>query len=147
MEVAAPAGADDYREREARRWKHVREDFLRTNRSVTAPELAELTGSKSRNPSSRAHEWLRAGKVFSVNDGNATRYPLFQIDITEGKPRPEVREIVTHLREQLSDWQMAVWFTTPNAWTGDWRRPVDLLGAEPDLVVEAARHEVAEKVL
>ena len=122
IHVPDPAPAEDYRDREARRWKEIRESFLREHRSVNAPQLAELTGSQSINPSSRAHEWLRAGKIFAVHDGNVTRYPLFQIDEKEGRPRPEVREAVAHLREQLSDWQIAVWFTTENAWTGEWRR-------------------------
>lgn len=139
--------SEDPRDREVRRWKEIREGFLREHRSVTAPELAELTGSRSRNPSSRAHEWLRAGRIFAVHDGSVARYPLFQIDESEGRPRPEIQEAIAHLRERLSDWHIALWFTTANAWTRDWRRPVDLLGREPDCVVDAARHEVKEQVL
>ena len=130
-----------------RPWKEIREGFLREHRSVTAPELAELTGSRSRNPSSQVHEWMRAGKIFAVHDGHSARYPLFQIDQTEGKPRPEIRDVLAHLREQMSGWQIALWFVTANAWTGDWRCPIDLLGHEPERVVDAARHEVAEQIL
>jgi hypothetical protein len=137
----------DIYEAEAKRWKDLRTAFLREYRSVTAPELAELTGSKSKNPSSRAHEWLRAGKIFAVNDGAVVRYPLFQLDLTEGKPRPEIQKVLAYLRERLSDWQIAMWFTTPNTMAGNWRRPIELLGSEVDQVVKAAEFEVAETVL
>ena len=139
-DIATPDG-------EVRPWEEIREGFLREHRSVTAPELAELTGSGSRNPSSRAHEWMRAGKIFAVHDGRSARYPLFQIDEKGGMPRPEIRDAIAHLREQLSDWQIGLWFVTANAWTGDWRRPIDLLGREAERVIDAARHEVAEQIL
>jgi hypothetical protein len=131
-------------EAEAMRWKKLRAEFLDRYRSITAPELAEITGSRSKNPSSRAHEWLRAGKIFSVNDGGVARYPLFQLDPVEGKPLPEIQEALAYLRERLSDWQIAMWFTTPNTMAGNWRRPIDLLGSESAQVVKAAAFEVAE---
>ncbi|MCB8877798.1 hypothetical protein [Acidisoma silvae] len=141
------SGPHDIYEAEAKRWKDLRMAFLREYRSVTAPELAELTGSKSKNPSSRAHEWLRAGKIFAINDGAVVRYPLFQLDLTEGKPRPEIQKVLAYLREKLSDWQIAMWFTTPNTMAGNWRRPIELLNSEIDQVVKAAEFEVAETVL
>jgi hypothetical protein len=83
--------------------------------------------------------------VFSVNDGSRERFPLFQLH--EGQPIPAVANIIQLLRPKLSYWQIAFWFTTPNAWTGGWRAPCELLASEPERVVEAARHEVAERVL
>ena len=139
--------AGDPRDREARRWKEIRESFLQEYRSVTVSKLAGLTGSRSRNPSSRAQEWLRAGRIFGVFDGRSVRYPLFQIDEAEGEPRPEIRNTLAYFRGRLTGWQIALWFVTANAWTGKWRRPLDLLGREPERLVDAARHEVAEKVL
>lgn len=147
VSACASQHMEDPQDKEIRRWKAIREKFLQDYRSVTAPELAELTGSRSRNPSSRAHEWLRAGKMFAVYDGRLARYPLFQIDQMNGTPRPQIKDAIAYLRKQLSDWQIAFWFVTANAWTGDWRCPVDLLETEPERVVEAARHEVEEQVL
>ena len=137
----------DYREHEARRWKEIRDGFLEEHKSVTAPELAKLTGSKAGNPSSRAYTWAKKGLIFSVNDGSADRYPLFQLRPDDGKPRPEIKAILEVLKSKLSNWQVAIWFTAPNAWTGDWRRPVDLLDKDPAAVLVAARQEVAEQVL
>jgi hypothetical protein len=134
----------DYKQHEAQRWAETRKAFLSEYPSVTAPELAELTGSKAKNPSSRAHSWAKAGAIFSVHDGSGERFPLFQVH--EGKPLPQIAELLLILRPKLSNWQVALWLTTPNAWVGDWRTPLSLLGSAPEVVIDAARHEVAEKV-
>ena len=63
----------DHRTHEARRWAQARAAFLAEHESVTAPELARLTGSRSINPSARAHSWVRANRIFSVNDGTGER--------------------------------------------------------------------------
>lgn len=135
----------DYKKHEAQRWAETREAFLAEYPSVPAPKLAELTGSKAKNPSARAHSWAKAGRIFSVNDGAAERFPLFQF--LEDKPLPAMAEILEILRSRLSNWQIALWLTTPNAWVGEWRTPISVLTKQPEIVIDAARHEVAEKVL
>ena len=136
---------DDYRDHEARRWVALRNEFFVHNDCVSAPELARLTGSKAINPSARGHDWSKANRVFSVDDGVAERYPVFQL--REGKPIPQVAAVLRLLRPRLSNWQVAFWFASPNAWLGNWKTPVEVLAEEPDKVVDAARHEVAEHVL
>jgi hypothetical protein len=145
MVAEAPAGSTDYRSHEARRWAEARATFLVEHENVTAPELARLTGSQSINPSARAHSWVKANRIFSVNDGTGERYPLFQL--REGQPLPQLAEILPLLKRKLTNWQIALWFTSPNAWVGGWRRPIDVLTESPDVVIEAARHEVGEHVL
>jgi len=141
----APAASTDYRTHEARRWAETRAAFLAEHESVTAPELAKLTGSHSINPSARAHSWVKANRIFSVNDGTGERYPLFQL--REGQPLPQLAEILPLLKRKLTNWQIALWFTAPNAWVGGWRRPVDALTEAPEVVIDAACHEVGEHVL
>jgi hypothetical protein len=135
----------DYRVHEARRWADLRAAFLSDHESVTAPELSRLTGSRSANPSARAHSWVKSNRIFAINDGTCERYPLFQL--REGQPIPQVGDILSILKPRLSNWQIALWFASPNAWVGDWRRPIDVLADHPQVVVDAARHEVAEHEL
>ena len=142
---APAAAATDYRAHEARHWAEARAAFLGEHESVTAPELARLTGSRSVNPSARAHSWVKANRIFSVHDGAGERYPLFQL--REGRPLPQLAAILPLLKRKLTSWQIALWFTSPNAWVGGWRRPIDALAEGPDVVIEAARHEVGEHVL
>jgi hypothetical protein len=56
-------------------------------------------------------------------------------------------DILPILRRKLSNWQIAMWFVAPNAWTGEWHRPIDLLLDHLDLVIAAARHEIGEQAL
>jgi hypothetical protein len=130
---------------QVRRWAEIRDAFFREHESVTAPELAQITGSRADNLSARAHAWKKAGRVFSVSDGAKERYPLFQF--REGAPLPLIADLLLALKHKLPPWQVAIWLTTPNAWVGKWRRPVDLLESEPERVLEAAGREVEEQVL
>ena len=38
---------------------------------MTAAEFADLTDSRAADRSAQAHDWVKAGKVFSVSDGAA----------------------------------------------------------------------------
>lgn len=128
----------------AERWLELRTDFLNENKAVTAPELARITGSQVTNSSARAYDWAKTGRIFSVHDGTGERFPLFQL--RDGQPIPEVATVLKILRPKLSNWQVAFWFTTSNAWTGGWRTPAELLASKPETVTEVAQHEVAEQV-
>jgi len=111
---------------------------------VTAPELARLTGSLAGNPSARAYAWRKAGRIFSVNDGTAERFPLFQIE--HRQPRPVIADVLRKLGEKMSRWELALWFTTPHPDLANWQRPVDLLDKNPKAVAQAATSSAAEVV-
>lgn len=143
--LEAPTVSTDHRIHEARRWAAVRAAFLAEHESITAPELAKLTGSRAANPSARAHSWVKAHRIFSVNDGTSERFPLFQL--REGRPLPQLAVILPMLEQKLTNWQIAFWLTSPNAWVGGWRRPIDVLVESPDVAVAAARHEVGARAL
>lgn len=129
-------------EEAARRWAERKETMLRDNGAATAAELAEITGSKATNRASRANEWRAGGRIFGVNDGRQLVYPLFQIK--EGRPRKVVAEVLARLRPKMTDWEIFAWFTAPDMWSCRGRAPKDLLDENPDAVIEAARHAVAE---
>jgi hypothetical protein len=76
--------------------------------------------------------------------GDDLLYPGFQFT-AEGREHPAVGEALRWLRSDphTTDWQAALWFTTPTSWLGG-RRPVDVLDDDPDAVVEAARREVSD---
>ena len=126
-------------------WTTLKDEFLREFKSVTPREFAEVTGSKARNTASRAHDWTKAGRIFGLHDGHGLRYPLFQIK--EGRPIGEVAEVLTALRSrEFSDWEIAVWFSTPNAELGDWETPASALAHDPRGVARAAENKAEEPV-
>ena len=126
----------------ARKWAERKASMLRDNDHATGPELGRLTGSRAKNLAERASSWRRVGRVFAVNDGSRDIYPLFQIK--ENLPHPVVENAIRLLRPKLSDWEIFAWFTAPDTWTCEGRPPKDLLDTDPDSVLEAARHAVAE---
>jgi hypothetical protein len=135
---------EDWRAREAENWKRLQAEFFQRYRSITALELADLTNSRAVNRSARAHDWAKAGKIFSVNDGTNERFPVFQL--RDGAPDPVIGRVLGVLRGHLTPWQIAMWLTTPNAEFEGWRTPLDLLDAKPDAVVAAAQREVEDAV-
>jgi hypothetical protein len=119
---------EDHRIHQARRWVELQAEFLSQTKTVTALELPSGV----------------TDRLFSVNDGSTERYPVFQMRGDE--PIPEIEIILGLLRPKFSDWEIAMWFTAPNTWLGDWRTPADVLELQPTKVVDAARHATAEQV-
>lgn len=127
---------------QARGNAELRALFLEEFESVSSAELAELVSSRSKNRAALAYNWRSQRRIFSISVGREQRYPLFQIDLEAGAPKPAVAEILSSLREAgLDGWQLALWFAGPLASLDD-RRPIVLLDTEPELVVDAA-HAVA----
>jgi hypothetical protein len=66
------------------------------------------------------------------------RYPSFQFD--DGKVHPAVQELLNILpKGNGSGWSQAEWFYSPHALLG--RPPAEIMGTDPDRVIEAARRE------
>jgi hypothetical protein len=130
---------------QARRNAQARRRFLEEFPALTSTEVAEAANSRAANRASLANRWRDEGKVFAVRLGDQQLYPAFQFD-DQGRPLPVITRVLKRLSEgDLTDWQTALWFTTPTGWLGG-ARPADLLTAEPDAVTEAAAREVGELV-
>lgn len=72
---------------------------------------------------------------------NATQWvPLFQFKRSDMSLRVEVLRACAELRGVMDDCELAVWFVRPQCGLHHCS-PLDLLDAEPDLVVDAARRE------
>lgn len=121
----------------------AREDLEREFGLLSSGEVAELSRSRARNRAAIANRWKQEGRVFSVPSGNAVRFPGFQFD-GEGRPREVVAAILRTFQSRLSEWEMALWFTTASGWLGG-RRPVDLLDGDPAIVVKAAAGQIADE--
>jgi hypothetical protein len=130
---------------QARRNAEARRSFLEEFPALTSIEVADAANSKAANRASLANRWRDEGKVFAVRLGDQQLYPAFQFD-EHGRPLEVIAKVLEHFSEgSFSDWQTALWFTSPAGWLGS-SRPVDLLTAQPDAVVEAGAREVGELV-
>ena len=126
---------------QARRNAAARHALMQEFGALTSTEVSELAGSKAANKAALAHRWKQEGRIFSVLHGTGTYFPAFQFDAT-GHPRPAVAGVLAALGGHVTDWQLALWFTSANGWLGG-RRPVDRLEDEPEAVVAAAQREAA----
>jgi hypothetical protein len=131
---------------QARRNAEARSALFAEFGALRSADVAELAGSRAANRAALANRWRGEQRVVAVQVGDEMLYPGFQFT-SEGKPHPTVASALGELRSngQVSDWQAALWFVAANGWLGG-RRPVDLLDAEPDAVVDAAVREAAERV-
>jgi hypothetical protein len=127
---------------QARRNAEARHDLLREFGAFTAAQVAEARGSRASNSSALAGRWRTEGRVFAVSYRGRTLFPAFQFD-DDIRPLPVIASAVERFkRERMSDWEIALWFTTSTGALAD-RRPVDLLHDDPDAVLAAAEAELA----
>jgi hypothetical protein len=64
-------------------------------------------------------------------------WPLFQFDAGMAV-HPEVARVAQELTSFMADWEVALWFVTPNEWLGD-RLPIACVWKEGDATLQAAR--------
>lgn len=128
---------------QARRNARARAKFLDEFPVLEAGQVHALYGSRARNKSALAARWRAEGKVFAVDERGRLLYPAFQFD-SQGRPRAVIAEVLTALGQNVGAWQVALWLTGPNGWL-DGVKPVDLLEAAPERVVDAAR-DIADPV-
>ena len=132
---------------QARRNTEARKDLLFEFGALTAAQLTEARQASRANPSALASRWRKEGRIFGVTHRDETErektyFPGFQFDDRLQPLEVVGRVLAIFATHPLTEWEVALWFTTPNGWLDD-RRPVDLLHDDPDAVVASAEHEVA----
>jgi len=130
---------------QARRNAAERADLLREFGALDAEGIADLAGSTANNRRSLAQRWRSEGKVFGVEIGNKIYYPGFQFDQRTSRPKDAVARVLRVLPPQLRSggWQLALWWTNAID-VLNWRRPVDVIDRDLDIVVAAAEAEAAD---
>lgn len=79
----------------------------------------------------------------SAYHGAKRLYPAFQIG-QDGQPKEAFRSLLAALDGELVGWRLAIWLTKPNAEFDRWKAPLEVIKRDPEAVVAAARHEMAE---
>ena len=117
---------------QSRRNAGLRARFMAKWPTLTSAEVAERSGSKAANRAAAANRWRQVHRIFAVRYRNELRYPAFQFD-DDGQPRPEIQSVLEAFAERhASDWEVALWFTTPHPRTR--RPPAEMLDDEPERV-------------
>lgn len=121
----------------ARRNAKRRAELLEEFGALTGEQIAEER-SRASNRHALAARWRKEGRLLGVPHRGQTLFPGFQFD-QDGGVRPVIRDVLAALpREGMSDWEVALWWTSANGWLGG-ERPVDLLDGDPAPLIAAAR--------
>ena len=112
--------------------------FQRHGGLATADELLRLMRRRSDQPISALARWIVDRNVVHFAWQGATLLPLFQFDRDRMLLNPIVISVVRELRDTFDDWEIALWFVTPNASTNG-VAPVDAFESNPLAALAAAR--------
>jgi hypothetical protein len=102
---------------------------------LTAQQIGELGHFSKSNFAAPANRWKNERKLFAVAYDGQDRFPRYALD-ENYRPLPAVAAILLVLGS-ISDWRIAAWFESSNAWL-DHRRPREVLATSPDAVIAAA---------
>jgi hypothetical protein len=105
---------------------------------VSTGELIELMRPHWRQPSSVLTRWMIGHKVLSFSSRTLTLLPLFQFERPRLVPHGGVGDVALELAKMMGDEDLAAWFLRPSQWL-EHERPADVVTADPDLVLIAAR--------
>ncbi len=89
-------------------------------------------------PASTLERWLASRKVLNVWWRDQTLMPMFQFDLENMTVRPACARVVDELKAVFDDWELTLWFATPNTWLNG-MAPVTLLTRDDVQVLQAAR--------
>lgn len=120
------------------------EAVLQSGEWLTAAQIAELAGLSGRNPSAQPNKWKKKGQIFAIRHAGVDYFPGYGLDADAGyRPLKSLARVIEVLAGHKDGWGMACWFRADNSLLGG-RRPRDLLGAEPERVIEAAQDEIQQ---
>jgi hypothetical protein len=125
-QVAVEDKAEEDIERNTLEW---RKDFMSEYECWTSTEVAKQSTSTAKNVSAIASRWVSEGKIFSVRFEGKTWFPRFQFQ--NGSPIPVVGNVIKILSKRSTGWELAFFFTNPNAYLAG-RKPVEILRSDPE---------------
>jgi hypothetical protein len=105
---------------------------------VGGDDLATMLRGHHTQPLSVVAGWLVRRSILSFHWRGQTLIPLFQFERSGMCPRADVIATLQELRDAFDDWEVALWFATPNAWL-DYARPVVVVDRDPRSVLSAAQ--------
>lgn len=123
---------------EDRQFLEMHRAFARSGGLAAGDEIARRLRRRAEQPLSTIARWIVDRRIVCIEWQSQTLIPLFQLDLHDISPKPEVAKVVNELRDVFDNWELALWFAQPNAWL-DGACPVDAIPLKPVDVLQAAR--------
>src|ERR1700761_1176700 len=105
---------------------------------VNADDVTHRLRRLPEHPLSMLERWLVSRKVLNVWWRGQTLMPMFQFDLENMAVKQACARVVDELNAVFDDWELTLWFATPNTWL-DGATPVALLASDAFAVLQAAR--------
>ena len=134
--VSPPSFASDDATAEAE-FAAMRAEYRANGGFAGGDDLARLLQDCGRGSFASLARGVVAGEVFGFEWRHTFWIPLFQFteDLTV---KPGLKAVLAELASEYDGRRLAEWFVEPNGWL-EARRPIDVLDASPDEVLQAAR--------
>lgn len=115
-----------------------------THPMLSAPEVADVLGTSSRNTRDVASALRRNGQVVGIPQANRFLYPAFQFDARARRVRPVVAEVNALLAAIGDPWGVASWWLSPSGRLPQGRSPADEAAAGHDATVRDLAADVTD---
>src|ERR1700731_462948 len=127
---------------QARMMVDAKSAILNSGDLLPAGEIAKLAGYSANNPSAQPNKWKRDGAIFAIHHKGTDSFPIYALNPDENyRPYKAVADILRVFDDTKDSWGLAFWFAGLNSFLDD-QRPQDLLAADPERVIAAAKDEV-----
>jgi hypothetical protein len=127
---------------QARMMVDAKSAILNSGDLLPAGEIAKLAGDSANNPSAQPNKWKRDGAIFAIHHKGTDYFPIYALNPDENyRPYKAVADILRVFGDTKDSWGLAFWFAGLNSFLDD-QRPQDLLAADPERVIAAAKDEV-----
>jgi hypothetical protein len=127
---------------QARMMVDAKSAILNSGDLLPAGEIAKLAGYSANNPSAQPNKWKRDGAIFAIHHKGTDYFPIYALNPDENyRPYKAVADILRAFGDTKDSWGLAFWFAGLNSFLDD-QRPQDLLAADSERVIAAAKDEV-----
>jgi hypothetical protein len=127
---------------QARMMVDAKSAILNSGDLLPAGEIAKLAGYSANNPSAQPNKWKRDGAIFAIHHKGTDYFPIYALNPDENyRPYKAIANILRVFGDTKDSWGLAFWFAGLNSFLDD-QRPQDLLAADPERVIAAAKDEV-----
>lgn len=127
---------------QARMMVDAKSAILNSGDLLPAGEIAKLAGYSANNPSAQPNKWKRDGAIFAIHHKGTDYFPIYALNPDENyRPYKAVADILRVFGDTKDSWGLAFWFAGLNSFLDD-QRPQDLLAADPERVIAAAKDEI-----
>jgi len=120
----------------------LRKKYLKEFRCYTSDEIRDLASPDSNDTQDYASVWEKQNKIFSVNANGVDVFPSFQFQ--DGKPLEIIEDLLAQMPDDMSNWQIAYWFSFGSNYIENGLAPKDSFELKDDLAasVKALSEEI-----